>query len=367
MPRQIKQWGFYAIIISICLSCTPSPSISAPTAMLPPATDVSGATPAASATAAPAVNETEGLLISNFEKDNSIWQGYAQDTETAIKPNEKPPQGYLNVAKWHAKYTDRWVKPSVGFAVSKDQIKQGDSSGKWENTVENNRVVAVDIPHDWTGFKYLTFWAYSATANKAAIELVAYSEPDKASEDNYYKLEVVIDWTGWKRFEIPLREFAANRNPVGWNKIDYVKIASSGWSHNPLPTTVLYFDAMRLSNVRTETGLAVTLTKRHPNLLLNAAEIADIKKKIATDARAKIAYQTIAANAFAWSTRQTILPETGGGYYHAGGEDYQITQAHYDLSNAARDLALVSQIGGELKYADKAKEILLARGQIPRL
>lgn len=330
---------FILVLISVaCRSAPPSP----PPESRPPAA------------------KTEGLLICNFEQDLSIWQGYAQDTETVVNPGATPPAGYLNVARFHAKYTDRWVKPTTGLAQSKDQVKEGQSSGKWENTVENSRLVAVDIPHDWSEYKYLTFWAYSAVANKAAIELVAYSETDQTSDDDYFKFEVVIDWTGWRQFEIPLKEFATTRNPVGWNKIDYVKIASSGWSHNPNPTTVLYFDAMRLSNTRTASALSVTLTKQHPNLLLDPAEIDEIKRKVATYDWAKSAFQALSANAFVWSTRTIVLPETGGGYYHAGGEDYAITQAHYDLSNAARDLALVSQLTGERTYAGKAKEILLA-------
>jgi hypothetical protein len=320
------------------------------------------ATPNAPTPGAPksAPAESEGLLICNFEKDISIWQGYSQGTETQIKPGETPSAGYINVAKWHAKYTDRWVKPTAGFTSSKEQVKEGQSSGKWENTVENDRLVAINIPHDWSAYKYLTFWAYSVTANKAAIELVAYSEPERAAEDNYYKLEILIDWTGWRKFEIPLKEFGINRSPVGWHKIDYVKIASSGWSHNPSPTTVLYFDAMKLSNERTESEVKIELSNKHPNLLLNAAEIAEIKQKIAKYDWAKTAFQNVSANAFTWSTRTIKLPETGGGYYHAGGEDYAITQTHYDLSNAARDLALLWQLTGERKYADKSKEILLA-------
>jgi len=319
----------------------------------------SAATPMPRATQT-APSEAEGLLICNFETDISIWQGYSQGTETQIKSGETPPAGYINVAKFHAKYTERWVKPTAGFSSSKEQVKQGQTSGKWENTVENDRLVAMDIPHDWSAYKYLTFWVYSVTANKAAIELVAYSEPERAAEDNYYKLEIVIDWSGWRKFEIPLREFAANRNPVGWHKIDFIKIASSGWSHTPNPSTVLYFDAMKLSNERTESEVKIELSNQHPNLLLNAAEIAEIKQKIAKYDWAKTAFQNISANAFTWSTRTIKLPETGGGYYHAGGADYAITQQHYDLSNAARDLALVWQLTGERKYADKSKEILLA-------
>jgi len=205
----LKQIGLGAIIVLFSISCTPSSGITS----LNVARVTVPLSHAAAAMVTPSPAESEGLLICNFEKDISIWQGYVQDTETVVKTGETPPQGYLNIAKFHSKYTDRWAKPSAGFTLSKEQVKEGESSGKWENTVENNRVVAIDIPHDWTGYKYLTFWAYSAAANKSAIELVAYSEDDKTSDDDYYKFEIVIDWTGWRKFEIPLKEFAATRNP----------------------------------------------------------------------------------------------------------------------------------------------------------
>lgn len=347
-----------------------SPTI-APMAAAAATTSPSGAptrtaTPTARPIAAPTQQADEGLVICNFEDDISIWQGYSQDTETVLAAGAAPPQGYINVGKYHAKYTDRWVEPTEGLTknTNAEYVKEGRQSGKWANTVDNNRVVAINIPHDWSQWKYLVFWAYSETANKAAIEMAIYSEPEPAPQDNYYKMEIVVDWTGWRLFEISLKEFAANRNPVGWNKVDYIKIASTGWSHTPNPSTVLYLDAFKLSNVRTGPLLAVELPEiKHPNLMLNEAELAEIKNKIEKHDWAKTAFQTVSANAFVWSTRSVAVPKTGGGYYHAGGADYEITQAHYDHANAARDLALVFQISGERKYADKAKEILLAYAQ----
>ncbi|HEX9076678.1 MAG TPA: carbohydrate binding domain-containing protein, partial [Anaerolineae bacterium] len=117
-------------------------------------------------------------------------------------------------------------------------------------TVENNRVVAGNIPHDWSRYKYLSFWAYSAAANKTSVMLVAYSASSAAPDDDYYRYKIVLDWTGWKLFEIPLSGFTVTRNPAGWNKVDFLKFASSGWSQTPFQNTLLYFDAMRLTNSR---------------------------------------------------------------------------------------------------------------------
>ena len=54
-----------------------------------------------------------------------------------------------------------------------------------------------------------------------------------------------------KLFEIAFKDFTVTRAPVGWHKIDSLKFASTGWSQSPpYSTTLLYFDAMKLTNVR---------------------------------------------------------------------------------------------------------------------
>ncbi len=141
-----------------------------------------------------------------------------------------PPDGYLNSANWHAKQTTKWVKPTEGFVLTSDEMIFGESAGYWSDTIESTRIVTTEFPHDWTEYMFLTFWVYSGEANDAGIEVVAYSESELTTDDDYYKKEIIVDWVGWRLFEIPLHEFRATREPAGWQKIDYIKIASSGWS-----------------------------------------------------------------------------------------------------------------------------------------
>jgi hypothetical protein len=68
------------------------------------------------------------------------------------------------------------------------------------------------------------------------------------AQQNYFNYKITLDWTGWKFFAIGLNQFTTTRAPVGWHKIDSLKFASSGWSQTPYSTTLLYFDAMKLSN-----------------------------------------------------------------------------------------------------------------------
>ncbi len=191
------------------------------------------------------------LTICNFDDDISIWQGYSQDSETIVKESETPKPGYLPDFKLNAARQNRWYQPTAGFEKSTEQVKEGASAGKWANVAQNNRIVTSNIPHDWSKFQYISLWVYSAEANKSSVMLVAYSANRETNEEDYYHYKVILDWTGWKLFEVAFKEFTVTRNPAGWNKIDSLKLASTGWSQTPNPTTLLYFDSMKLADIRT--------------------------------------------------------------------------------------------------------------------
>jgi len=305
----------------------------------------------------------EGVFISHFDSDDiDIWQGYSQDTETSVHSGD-PPEGYINSANWHAKQTEKWVLPTDGFVLDTDELLMGDGAGRWSDTTVSTRIVTTDMPNDWSDYMFLSFWAYSEEANDAGLQIAIYSELDSTSTDDYYKKEIIVDWEGWKLFEIPLHEFAATREPVGWHKIDYVKIASSGWGHEPMESTNLVFDEMKLSNVRIGPKLAVDIPTdlEHPFLMLNKAEIEEIKDKVEKYEWAQLAYATLQAHADNWVNKRIEVPETGGGFYHADDAvAYAITEAHYDLVDAAQDLGLMYQLTDDPAYMEKAKEILLA-------
>jgi hypothetical protein len=130
-----------------------------------------------------------------------------------------------------------------------------------------------------------------------------------------------------------------------------------------MESTTLIFDEMKLSNVRIGPKLAVDIPTdlTHPFLMLNDAEIAEIKDKVENYEWAQLAFATLQAHADNWVNRPIEVPETGGGFYHADDAlAYAITEAHYDLADAAQDLALMYQLTDDPAYMEKAKEILLA-------
>ena len=231
------------------------PTVDAPTAriglLLPPfvASAIQAAPPITVSKPTAVPQASAPLVICNFEDDISMWQGFSQDSETTIKAGENPPAGFLQDTKLFAASMNRWYQPMPGFESSTEQVKEGKSAGKWANVVKNNRIVTGNILHDWSAYQYLSFWVYLAEANKTSVILVAHSE-NEPTQQNYFNYKITLDWTGWKLFEIAFKDFTVTRTPIGWNKIDSLKFASTGWSQTAYSTTVLYIDAMKVTNVR---------------------------------------------------------------------------------------------------------------------
>ncbi|MCD4823680.1 MAG: hypothetical protein K8S55_03670 [Phycisphaerae bacterium] len=130
---------------------------------------------------------------------------------------------------------------------SKKQVKSGDVSGLWANHPKKDAIHIRNIPHDWSGYRALSFWLYSEVANNARVILTVASDNKKSKGWDYYLYRMRIDWRGWKKFEIPMSEFSSRRTPAGWNKIDNVSFTAKwGVVAKPRADTVLYFDKMKL-------------------------------------------------------------------------------------------------------------------------
>ncbi len=126
---------------------------------------------------------------------------------------------------------------------------EGAYSGIWRDTVKVTKVKKdFNPPLDLSGYDFLGFWIHSENANGAKLQLVLDSDnPSDPAGWDYYSREIVIDFSGWKYFKIPLSSFGISRNPAGWNKINYISFNSTGWNHSPLSDTLLRFDSMVFS------------------------------------------------------------------------------------------------------------------------
>ncbi|MBN1770442.1 MAG: heparinase II/III family protein [Deltaproteobacteria bacterium] len=139
-------------------------------------------------------------------------------------------------------------------------VHGGAAAGRWDDHVGTTGV-SKDFapPLDASGEAHLQVWLWSAVANGAQIDLVLDSDNDADPAGwDYYDYRFTVDWTGWRLLRVPLADFRASRVPVGWHELNSIRLSADGWSHVPLPDTLLILDDLSfgtgaLADLRTDT------------------------------------------------------------------------------------------------------------------
>ncbi|MBM3497319.1 MAG: hypothetical protein FJX74_01490 [Armatimonadetes bacterium] len=152
--------------------------------------------------------DVEALPVSHFEDDIDMWWG---------------------------------LKRSLVYA------KEGEASGKWDVSdpsvqYAHNKA----IPHDWSLYDEVRFWAYAPEATGATIKVIIFSAPNDDDAAGYFTT-FDVGWKGWTELAFPWWRFQAWGDPVGWHKVDSVMLTARKWGlPDPPPDTLLYLDNMIL-------------------------------------------------------------------------------------------------------------------------
>jgi hypothetical protein len=149
--------------------------------------------------------------------------------------DQLPIDGFEDVSKWTSVVADG------------TKVKEGRFSGKWMNLETKSVVRTTAIPTDWSRFDTLQVWIYSEKATGSNISVILDSDDTSQTGADYYISGFTVDWTGWKKLSIPLKDFAPSRNPLGLDQIQRLQFHAK-WSAGqvPAPDTVLYFDSLEL-------------------------------------------------------------------------------------------------------------------------
>ena len=132
-------------------------------------------------------------------------------------------------------------------------VKDGEQSGRWDPEV-GARQMYLDpegMPTDWASLGALELWVHSEKATGAVFAIAAHSENPDVDGEDYYRCLIPVDWEGWRFLHLEPRSFSVGREPLGWDSIDSLRLAISGWADlKYVPGTVLRFDALRLVAVQ---------------------------------------------------------------------------------------------------------------------
>jgi len=96
-----------------------------------------------------------------------VWAATAAPAPAAAKPSVQPETLKSAVLLDEADTIAKWN----GASVSSEHIKSGKVSAKWADHPRHAVLSCADIPHDWSAYDTLTFWAYSEKATNAGIML----------------------------------------------------------------------------------------------------------------------------------------------------------------------------------------------------
>lgn len=134
-----------------------------------------------------------------------------------------------------------------GLQLDREIVKQGEASGQWHNMPKHPTATISEFPHDWSRHTAVSFWMYNARKIDARFMLILRSENPESEGPDYYSLKLRLDrWTGWKQLMVPLSEFSAARDPLGWDQIQRIEFTASGWGNEPHVDADVRFDDFRV-------------------------------------------------------------------------------------------------------------------------
>jgi hypothetical protein len=149
----------------------------------------------------------------------------------------------------------------------------------WRHGKSNSLGLPFAKPQDWSQYGTLALWLHSEKATGSHFVMILPSENPKTEGSDYYSHEIVLDWTGWKRFVMPFAELSAAREPLGWPHISGIHFTASGYDNTPDPDAVVRLDGIEL--LPGVAGRQMTDAELIESLDLNPPPLAAVKRAVA--------------------------------------------------------------------------------------
>ncbi len=138
------------------------------------------------------------------------------------------------------------LDPWHGLTADRTDPHQGAQSGRWDNILTNDRIENSIVTGNLSAYLGFTIWIWSESPTGSSIALCLLSENPQENRPAYYRHNITIDWSGWRKISVPFASMSEHNNPGGLNRITGVRIASTGYgTKDQNPATLLKFDEMR--------------------------------------------------------------------------------------------------------------------------
>jgi hypothetical protein len=207
----------------------------------------------------------------------------------------------------------------------------------------------------------MSFWLHSSHASDATF-MVVMPSTRQAGVNSYYCNRVRVDWAGWKKVELHFRSFLPARKPAGWQQIDKIQFAASGWDQEPSDQPIWVLDELDFSytskpyhpNIDAKQYVAepdrkdylARLRPEHPRLILLDEDMPRLRAFIKNDQRGQAWYRKAKAEA----ERLYERPERK----HELPDGRRLLSISRDVVNRIYHWGFFYRLEGDRKWLDRA-------------
>ena len=140
-----------------------------------------------------------------------------------------------------------FYKRLYAMKLSKEYVKEGKYSLKWDNHPYYPTLATEIAEKDWTGANMFNMRIYSEKATNEVVTLLIYSDNPNTPWKDGYTYPIKIDWEGEKEISIPLNKFNKFENPAGFDNVSGIYFTTKIYNGSPSPDTVLYLDDINVT------------------------------------------------------------------------------------------------------------------------
>lgn len=104
---------------------------------------------------------------------------------------------------------------------TKDHPGKSKYAGAWDSQrIEVSTVFTKD--KNWSSYSVFSFLLHSERINDQKISLALYSQNIESKNQDFYNIDISVDWIGWRRMNIKFSEFTKKHQPIGFTHIDFI-------------------------------------------------------------------------------------------------------------------------------------------------
>lgn len=161
-----------------------------------------------------------------------------------------------------------------------EHVKQGKGAVRWDFAATDNLGLTT-LPHDWTQGNALSLWMYSPKGTGSRIWMILSSENAESEGIDYFTAVLKNDFEGWRHYLIPLSDFGRTRKPIGWQKIDSLRLHNA-WDPaiKANSETVVILDKFEVITVTEGKGPRLSDEDFYDQLDLTRPDLAEVKAAV---------------------------------------------------------------------------------------